>query len=142
MSFARKIMNTQAQTYTKLALAVLIPCLLLVPAQSEELSSEDLKKAQNNLQGFEFSVAGVKPPEAFQYTEGHFPRATLVTELNALEEFFKENKINCLPIHLTTAFKRDELSDAELVIAVRTGRVISERVSKRLKTISESGPRE
>jgi hypothetical protein len=89
-------------------------------AHATEVSSLDLKKAQNGLQGFEISGRGIQPPSPFVY-EGMFPGAQLEAELESSKKVLLASG-DSLPVYLTNAFKRDNLSDAELVIAVRGGR--------------------
>lgn len=129
------MMNSLFQIFPRVASISLIVALFASSAQATEFSNSDLTKAQNGLQGFEVSGRGIQPPPPFVY-EGEFPRSEFEVELARTKVILSASGIR-LPIHLANALKREALSDAELVVAVRSARTISARVSTRKETISE-----
>jgi hypothetical protein len=132
-------MNTPFRIIPELASIGLVVAVLSFSVQAAELSSPDLRKAQNDLQGFEVSGRGIQPPPSFVY-EGEFPRVEFEAELESDKKLLLAAG-TLLPIHLINAYKRDKLSDAELVVAVRAGRAFAARAKRaEEKRSSEQDP--
>ena len=83
------------------------------------ISSLELQQAEDDLRGFAISRRGVPPHKSFRYAAGEFPRVKLEAELI---EYKKVLSGHLTPILLKEAFKRVGLSDAELIVAVRSAR--------------------
>ena len=100
------------------------------PVRLAEFSSEDLQQAADDLRRFTLGGRGIPKVEPFEYL-GAFPRAEFLAELDEHEEFFATSLTIPMPVLVANAFRKEDLTDAELTIALRQTRAIREVYKKR-----------